>query len=504
MNFYKKIKMALGKFLISAAEKLVADKDDAPVVRNAKNIFLREIKVPVFLSVGITIIAVYFMFVMGLGFSYGNMFAVAIFTALIIVFFDIHTRGKEKSILSDSDAVVLMCLIFIIGILFLQISVYHEYLSPFVFPVSAFALMTAMLLSPRIGLLYTLMLSLYAGLLSNMRFDVFLVLLCSGVIAMADANAIRNRAGFVITGLKTIIASASILTMFFLLKQYTFAQYLGNLKFSVFNGVASVIILLVLIPVFEKLFSRTTNIKLIELADFNNVLLKRLMLEAPGTYHHSLWTASIAEQAANAIGANAILARVCSYYHDIGKLKNPEYFIENQTCAINPHDSLTPAMSGLILLSHVKDGVAFAKKYNLDSEIISNIEQHHGTTVMSYFYRKALEKNNDLDVSNFRYPGPKPQTKVAAIIMIADSSEAACRALDDPTAVRIKETVEKIINNKFTDGQFSDCPITLKDLENIRNSVTSTLIGIYHARVEYKEIDNNKVQITNSKEQSTK
>ncbi|MCL2390135.1 MAG: HDIG domain-containing protein [Endomicrobia bacterium] len=494
MNFYKKIKASLRRLFLMAARELGSEKYVAPAIRNTKNIFLNEIRIPVFISIGITIIIIYFMFVMGLGANYRTLLSVAIFTAAIIVFFALNTHKEEKDILSDNNAVVLMCLIFIISVLTLQLSVYEKSLSPFIFPASAFALMASMLLSPRIGLLYALILSIYAGLLSNMRFDVFLTMLCSSVVCIADADIIRSRTGFLITGLKTALVNVSIITMFFLLKQYGFAQYFANLKFGVLNGLVTVVILLALMPVFEKLFSRTTNIKLIELADFNNLLLKRLMLEAPGTYHHSLWTAAVAEQAANAIGANAILARVCSYYHDIGKLKNPEYFIENQSTGINPHDSITPAMSGLVLMSHVKDGVSLAKKYNLDKEIINNIEQHHGTTMMNYFYHKALEKNSETDGTAFRYQGPKPQTKVAAIIMIADSAEAACRALEEPTAVRVKETVEKIINNKFTDGQFSDCPITLKDLEDIRNSVTSTLVGIYHARIEYKEAAEQRVK----------
>lgn len=216
------------------------------------------------------------------------------------------------------------------------------------------------------------------------------------------------------------------------------------------------------------------------------------MLEAPGTYHHSLMTAAIAEQAADAIGADSLLARVSSYYHDIGKLNAPQYFIENQGSGPNPHDPLTPTMSSLILSSHVKDGVVLAKKHNLDQSIIDNIEQHHGTTTIHFFYHKALELNKNTNMENFRYPGPRPRTKVAAILMIADSSEAACRALDDPSAMRIKETVKKIINNKFTDGQFSECPITLKDLQMIGNSVISSLIGIHHARIEYKEKDDDK------------
>ncbi len=488
MNFFEKVKLLIRGYLLSAARSLGAEKPKGPAIRNAKRLLLREIKIPIWLSILITVIVAYCMFVMGLGFSYKIMLSVGIFTVAVITFFVVQMYEKEKSIITDNDAIVLMCLLFIMGILVLQISKEYQYMSPFIFPISAFVIMAAMLLSPRIGLLYAIMLSLFSGFLNNMSFDIFLVMLCSGVSVLVNIKKIRSRSDFIAIGLRVIIVNLLIITMFFLLSQYTLKEFERNLFYGVLNGIFSAIIILTFMPLFEKVFSRTTNIKLIELSDFNNPLLKRLMLEAPGTYHHSLMTAAIAEQAADAIHSNSLLARVCSYYHDIGKLKNPEYFIENQgTGVANPHDPLTPAMSSLILISHVKDGVALAKQHNLDKEIIDNIEQHHGTTMIHFFYHKALESNRETDIGNFRYPGPKPKTKVAAIIMIADSAEAACRSIEEPTAVRIQETVEKIINNKFTDGQFSDCPITLRDLQYIRDSVTSSLIGIYHARVEYKD-----------------
>jgi hypothetical protein len=251
----------------------------------------------------------------------------------------------------------------------------------------------------------------------------------------------------------------------------------------------TVLIILATLPLLEMLFSRTTNIKLVELSDFNSPLLKRLMVEAPGTYHHSLMTASLAEQAATAIGADSLLTRTGAYYHDIGKLKNPEYFIENQNKNENPHDNLSPSMSGLILISHVKDGVALARKYKIDEVIIDFIRQHHGTSLIQYFYYRALENSKDVNEQDFRYPGSKPTSKETAILMIADSIEAISRTIPDKNAGKLKELVEKVINNKFTDGQFSDCPITLKDLVKIADSMTTTLCGIYHARIEYKKAE---------------
>jgi putative nucleotidyltransferase with HDIG domain len=196
--------------------------------------------------------------------------------------------------------------------------------------------------------------------------------------------------------------------------------------------------------------------------------------------------ASLAEQAAAAITANSLLARVGAYYHDIGKLSKPDYFIENQQSTGNPHDPLTPSMSSLVVTSHVKDGIALAKQFNLDKAILDCIEQHHGTSLIHYFYHRALEQNADIEQDNFRYPGPKPQSKVAAILMIADAAEAASRTIEEPTPGRLQDMVEKVINNKFTDGQFAECPITLQDLSKIAESMVTTLSGIYHARIEYQ------------------
>jgi putative nucleotidyltransferase with HDIG domain len=429
-------------------------------------------------------VAIYGMLVMGVGVSLKVMFAAAIFNVAVIVFFASQIQTRERAVLEDNDAVVLMCLLFITALLTFQIS--KEYLSPFASPVSAFSIMAAMLLSVRLGGVYAVCLSLYAVFLNDMRFDIFLTMLGGAVFVVANVHTIRRRSDFINVGIKTVIANTVLVSMFYLIGNYDSFQFKYNLFYSVLNGIFSIVILLVLMPLFEKVFSRTTNVKLIELSDFNNPLLKRLMLEAPGTYHHSIMTADIAEQAANVVGENSLLTRVGSYYHDIGKLKNPLYFIENQAPGHNPHDDLNPEMSRLILISHVKEGVALAKKYNVDNAIINIIKQHHGTTIMHAFYHRALESGLHADIEHFRYPEPKPMTKIVAIIMLADSCEAAYRSIEDPTSARIKDMVEKIINNKFIDGQFSVCPITLKDLEIMRDSIISTIMGIYHARIEYK------------------
>ncbi|MDR3253503.1 MAG: HDIG domain-containing protein [Endomicrobium sp.] len=484
-NIFEKIRFWIRGVLLEFARKLKTERSKDIAVRTPNNLFAKEIKVPVFVSLICTFVVIYGMFIIDFGMSYKAMIATAIFTTASIIFFIAQLQSEEKTILKDNDAVVLMCLFFITAILTFQIA--KEYVSPFVSPVAAFVLMAAMLLSPRIGILYAVCLSLSIAFLNDMRFDIFLVMLCSSIVVLTNAKHIRRRADFINSGLKVAVANTVIMLMFYFFDTYNITQFRSNLLYGVLNGAFVIIILLVSMPLFERVFSRTTNIKLIELSDFNNTLLKRLMIEAPGTYHHSLMAADIAEQAANMINDNSLLARVGSYYHDIGKLNNPHYFIENQTSGDNPHDELTPTLSSLILLSHVKDGVVLAKKYNVDDEIINIIEQHHGTTPMHSFYHRALEVSPDADIEIFRYPGPKPTTKIAAIVMMADACEAACRSIDEPNAARIKDIVEKIINNKFIDGQFSDCPVTLKDLETIRDSIISTIIGIYHARIEYKE-----------------
>ena len=256
------------------------------------------------------------------------------------------------------------------------------------------------------------------------------------------------------------------------------------------NGLASSIIVLGILPVFEYLFRTVTNISLLELGDFNHPLLQRLMLEAQGTYLHSLVVGNLSESACRAVGANSLLARIGAYYHDIGKIEKAEYFSENQEALLSKHDDLSPSMSKLIIMNHVKEGVDLAKKYKLSPVLIDFITQHHGNSLVYYFYRKALEgleENQEVEEEPFRYPGPKPTTKETAIVLLADSAEAATRALKEPSQSKIEEVVHKIINNKFIDGQLDECDLTLKDLEIIAAVFIRILGGIYHARVSYPE-----------------
>lgn len=217
--------------------------------------------------------------------------------------------------------------------------------------------------------------------------------------------------------------------------------------------------------------------------------MQEMVVRAPGTYHHSLVVGSMCDAAAKEIGANALLAKVMAFYHDIGKMDHAQYFIENQRPGYNPHDHISPYMSKTILIAHVKDGAELGLLHKLGKPIIDGILQHHGTTLISYFYNKAIEEHDDdhdyVEESDFRYPGPKPQFKEAAVVMLADSIEAAARSLDDPTPARLQNIVQTIIQNKFLDGQLSDCDLTLQDLSVIEDSFEHVILAMYHQRVEY-------------------
>ncbi|MCX7956503.1 MAG: HDIG domain-containing protein [Endomicrobia bacterium] len=261
----------------------------------------------------------------------------------------------------------------------------------------------------------------------------------------------------------------------------------GLLINNFLSGFLSFSILSIFLPPFETIYQKITNIKLVELSDFSNPLLKRLMSEAPGTYHHSIIVSTLTENVALKLGQNSLLCKVASLYHDIGKLIKPEYFIENQSFLRSPDIEINPSLSALVIINHVKEGVKLAYEHKLDQEIIDIIEQHHGNSVIYGLYDKNLELNL-VNKDLMRYPGPKPQSKEAAIIMICDSCEAACRSIKEPDAQKIKQTVESVINTKFIDGQFDETPLTLRDLYIISNIVTQMLISLYHLRTRRKEI----------------
>ena len=266
---------------------------------------------------------------------------------------------------------------------------------------------------------------------------------------------------------------------------YELLQIIPNIIYSVLSGVLTGVFSLGLLPYFENSFNILTNMKLLELSNFSNKLLKELLLIAPGTFHHSIMVGALSEAGAEAIGANAILCRVASYYHDIGKMKRPKYFVENQQGITNPHNNLKPQISALIITSHRKDGYILGKQYGLPKEILDIILEHHGTTLVQYFYYKALESGDDILEKDFRYAGPRPRSKESGVIMLADTIEAAVRATSDKRMESIEKLVRYLIKSKVEDGQLNDCGMTFEEIEKVTQSFLNILKGIYHERIKY-------------------
>jgi putative nucleotidyltransferase with HDIG domain len=316
--------------------------------------------------------------------------------------------------------------------------------------------------------------------------DAGLLFLISGILTVILCRGARKRVTVIRAGF--IVGIAQAIALFFI-DHFRFGYPFRYLMFTL-NGIVSSIIVLGVLPIFEYLFRTVTNISLLEMADFGQPLLQRMVMEAPGTYHHSLVVGNLSEAACQAVGANALLARIGAYYHDIGKLQKPEYFSENQDIKNSKHDNLSPTMSKLVIMNHVTEGVELAKKYRLNCRLMDFIQSHHGTSLVYYFYRRALEsleEDQGVREEGFRYAGPKPNTKETAVVLLADSAEAATRALKEPTPTAIEDVVHKIINNKFIDGQLDECDLTLKDLEKISAVFIRILSGIYHSRITYPE-----------------
>jgi len=268
-----------------------------------------------------------------------------------------------------------------------------------------------------------------------------------------------------------------------------------------YNGLICAGVVIATSKIFETIFGEITNFTLLELSDSSHPLMKRMILEAPGSYHHSLIVSNLAEAAADAIDAHSLLVRVGAYYHDIGKMVKPEYFNENQMLNKNKHDELEPSMSRLVIFNHVKEGIDLAQKYHLNHRIIDFIPEHHGTSLMYYFYQKALSEHPEgLQERDYRYPGPKPQSKETAIVLLADSVEGATRAMDEHTPQRIEDLVRKVINNKFIDGQLDECNLTLRDIDVIASTFVRVLSAMYHGRVKYPDKSNGNYPKKSSKE----
>ncbi len=342
--------------------------------------------------------------------------------------------------------------------------------------------------------LFTAFLAIVFGVMEGFDFTFSLVALVGGIAGARGVVRCQKRNDIYWAGLLTGAIMFGLLICLHLLDTskatISIEDSVNKAVAGLIGGILSSLFAMILIPIFESLFRYTTDVKLLELSNLNHPLLKELLVKAPGTYHHSIMVGTLIESAAQEIGANPLLGKVMGYYHDIGKMNHPQYFIENQRPGHNPHDNISPFMSKTLLIAHVKDGAEYARQYRLGKPILDGILEHHGTTMMSFFYTKAMQQKKPTDVvteQEFRYPGPKPQFKESGVLMLADGVEAASRTLDDPSPMRLQTLVKSIIQKKFNDGQLDDCNLSLKDLNLIEAIFVKILLGVYHHRIEYPD-----------------
>lgn len=414
----------------------------------------------------------------------GTVIIVLVLEGLIISYLYIF----DKKVFYDIKLLLVLAII-ILSTIAISKSIYR--ISGYLMPIAVATMLISILINPKLAILVNLVISIFIGTITANDMNTIIILLIGGT---AGAFAIINthqRYNILLTGLIVSCVNIFTITAFGFIHSVELREILQTSIYGALNGLFSAIITIGSLPLWESLFDILTPLKLLELSNPNQPLLKRLLLETPGTYHHSIIVGNLSEAAAEEVGGNPLIARVGAYYHDVGKLKRPFFFKENQYNGENPHDKINPSLSTLIITNHTKDGDELAQKYKLPSAIRDIIKQHHGQTLVAYFYHKALNSENGdtVKAESFRYIGPKPQTKEAAIVMLADSVEAAARAMPDPTKGKIEGLVRQIIKEKLNDGQLDECGLTLKDLNTIANAFVKVLLGIFHERIEYPKLD---------------
>ena len=365
-----------------------------------------------------------------------------------------------------------------------------DYAIPFAFG----SILVTLLVDTNLGILTSIIVATLVGLFYG---DIYLMayVFIGSLAGIFSVRQYKDRAAIQKAGLTIGLVNAFGMLGLDFLRQVppTYANLLNDIGFALVSGLLTSAFASMLLPPLEVIFKITTDIRLLELSNLKSPVLRRLSVEAPGTYHHSLMVGTLSEAAAEAIGANPLLVRVASYYHDLGKMFKPEYYVENQVFGINKHENLSPSMSCLIISSHVKDGMEMAKEIGLSERIRDMIPQHHGTRIMSYFFQKAKGsldgKNQEVEESDFRYPGPKPQSKEAAIMMMADSVEAASRTLSSPSPAQIQGMIDRLVDDIIADHQLDECDITMRDIRLVKESFLKTLSGLYHRRIDYPGYD---------------
>ncbi|MBP9853448.1 MAG: HDIG domain-containing protein [Candidatus Omnitrophica bacterium] len=434
----------------------------------------------------ISVLTVFLCLAIGYCFFLGYSLIIPVLLLLLGFHLNYSNHGSFKIFLN-------LGLLLVITIFLAQVTKNYSDISHYYVPVPAIALLTMLLFNSRtLTFVMAFMSSTLVSLILNGGLEMMLMFFMGGLVGAYSVRGARTRGKLILAGVNIAFIQAICIFLlnphlYVLISKTFLDQYLLPV---VLNGFISAFLVAATLRIFEYLFGVLTNFSLLELSDFNQPLLKRMILEAPGTYHHSLVVSNLAEAAADSIGAHSLLTRVGGYYHDIGKMVKPEYFTENQMAGPNKHDNIEPSMSRLVIMNHVKEGIELAKKYKLNPVIIDFIPQHHGTSLIYYFYQKSVAEASEgekIDEEIFRYPGPKPQSRETAIILLADSVEGATRALEDQNPSNIEFTVKKVVNNKFIDGQLDECPLTLKEIDKISSTFIRVLTAMYHGRVKYPE-----------------
>jgi hypothetical protein len=438
----------------------------------------------------------------------------------------IYIRIEDRETLQSNGRLALLALVVIINLALVRLTyslsglpyfIEHDITAsilPYTVPTAFAPIIVAILIDAGSGIFMALLVSIFASVIYGNRLDLLVLTFLASLVAIFSCRGLRKRSrvvrGAVFGGLIVAVFALLIGVVDQLRPLAVLEQMAAGLGTGLFTGVAIV----GLLPVLEGLFKRTTDITLLELSDFNHPLLRLLQMEAPGTYHHSLIVAQLAENAANAIDANPLLARVCAQFHDIGKIGKPEYFSENQRNGFNPHETNSPSLSALIIKSHVKDGVDLALKHKLPKPVIDVIQQHHGTTLLRYFFERAKHEtrapfgnvtsfssqekapaprrgdtiyplSSKVSEVTYRYDGPKPQFKESAVIMLADGVEAASRSLRKVTPQHLAELIEQIFRERIADGQLDEAPLTFEEITKIKSSFNFTMLNMLHSRVAY-------------------
>jgi len=421
------------------------------------------------------------------GFDYVLTAGILIILLLLATLLIIFMNHFCKQILYNRNDIILLCIIIILTLLIARGMYAYSALA---IPITIAAMLISILLDLKLAIIVNFILTIAISIITKGDINFIYMSLISGTLSAFIVEKADQRNKLFMAGVIVAFINVFVIFSLGLIYKTEFVVSLQDILIVALSGIFSVVLTIGTLPFWESIFNSVTSLKLLELANPNQPLIKRLLMEAPGTYHHSLMVGNLAEVATEAIGGNALLARVGAYFHDVGKLKRPNFFKENQISE-NPHDRMTANLSTLVVTSHTQDGVELALKYKIPLAIRDIIKQHHGTTMVAYFYHKAKkgEKGEEVKQDNFRYEGPRPSTKEAAVVMLADSVEAAVRAMGDKTEGQVEGLIRKIIKDKLDDGQLDTCSLTLKDLDDIAKSFIKVLSGFFHEREEYPEVE---------------